>query len=114
MAVENEGMSSSHVRSSPDKSTKSKKNILIQTYDLPAAAGCISCPHPSLPHCWSVATLLVGVRFGILTTVFNAFILLILGFFVANGTVVWIKDSPKVMKSYVLTSGPLLQENLFH
>jgi PAS domain S-box-containing protein len=51
-----------------------------------------------------IATLLLGIKSGIFTILINACTLIIVGYFVANGTIVWIEGIPFVMKVYILTA----------
>ena len=55
-----------------------------------------------------VATLLLGIKFGIFSIFINALTLLVLGYFVANGTIAWIDGNPVVMKAYILTGATFI------
>jgi len=55
-----------------------------------------------------LATLLIGIKFGIFSIFINALTLLVVGYFVANGAIVWIDGNPVVMKVYILTGTTFL------
>ncbi len=55
-----------------------------------------------------IATLLLGVRYGIFTTLINALTLLLVGFFAANGGLIWAAGNPSVIRVYVITSATFI------
>jgi len=55
-----------------------------------------------------VATLLLGIKFGIFTILINVIILLVVGYFVASGDIAWIEGSTVVMKVYILTGSTFI------
>lgn len=59
-----------------------------------------------------IATLLLGIKFGLFSILINAFTLLVFGFFIANGTIAWIEGSPIVMKVYMLTGTTFMFLNI--
>jgi len=59
-----------------------------------------------------IATLLLGITSGIITILINACTLIIVGYFVANGTIPWIEGCPVVMKVYILTAATFMFLNI--
>ena len=55
-----------------------------------------------------IATLLLGIKFGIFSIFMNALTLFVVGFFVANGAIAWIDGNPVVMKVYILTGATFI------
>lgn len=55
-----------------------------------------------------IATLLFGVRVGLFTILINSTILVLLGFYILNGTIVWIPENAFAFKSYTTTSATFL------
>jgi PAS domain S-box-containing protein len=59
-----------------------------------------------------IATLLLGITSGIMTILINACTLIIVGYFVGNGTIPWIEGCPVVMKVYILTAATFMFLNI--
>ena len=55
-----------------------------------------------------IATLLAGARFGLFTVFLNTFIIIVLGYFVANGDIDWIKGNPLALKSYTISGATFI------
>jgi signal transduction histidine kinase len=55
-----------------------------------------------------VATLLLGIKFGIFSIFINALTLLVVGYFVATGAIAWIDGNPVAMKAYILTGATFI------